>query len=45
MKPITKRESNKLIRSAAIMLKDAEIENIDYNAGRVLDCPLIDKLA
>ena len=45
MKPITKRESNKLIRSAAIVLKNAEIENLDYNAGRILDRPLIDQLA
>jgi DNA replication protein DnaC len=45
MKKITKREENKLIRSATIMLEDAEIENIDYNAGRILDRPLIEKLA
>lgn len=45
MKPITKRESSKLIRSANIMLEDAEIKNIDYNSGRLLDRPLIEQLA
>ena len=45
MKQITKRESNTLIRSANIMLNDAEIENIDYNSGRILDRQLIEQLA
>ena len=45
MKQITKRESNTLIRSANIMLNDAEIENIDYTSGRILDRQLIEQLA
>ena len=45
MKKITKREANKLIRSANIILSDAEIENIDYNSDRILDRQLIDQLA
>jgi DNA replication protein DnaC len=45
MKQITKRESNTLIRSANIMLNDAEIENIDYTSGRILDRQLLEQLA
>ena len=45
MKQITKREASKLIHSASIILSDAEIENIDYNSGRILDRLLIEKLA
>ena len=45
MKQITKREANKLIRSANIILSDAEIENVDYNSGRILDNQLIEELA
>ena len=45
MEKITKREANKLIRSANIIMSDAEIENIDYNSGRILDNQLIEQLA
>lgn len=36
MKKITKREANKLIRSASIILSDAEIDNIDYTQGNII---------